>query len=215
MMAGVAASKRQNRTIRQTILGSLAGCCVSASALGQTGQQSIPILIAPPMTWDNSMSLTKPSLGQTVTNFGLVSGGMVFGMKPEEVNARLPSPVAGINWTVLPPAAEFIAEVRYFWARLDGLSGLRGDITACTGRNSYVVFLFQPRGLFRLSFRLVPDPGCPNPGEAASEIFRRFVAIDWNIAQSVHYRAGETEIVDVTDPASGSLTTVRWQPRVR
>jgi hypothetical protein len=172
-----------------------------------------PILAPPPLLWDNAMLSARPALGQTVSDFAAITGGIVFGMEPADANALLPVPASGITWTVLPPASEFQDDIRYFWTRLDGARDLRAGSTACVGGSSYIVFLFQARGLFRISYRLIPDAACPRPGDAAREIFGRYVQITRSIAQSVHYRVGAMEVVDITDPTAGYLTTVRWQPR--
>ena len=103
----------------------------------------------------------------------------------------------------LPPATEFQSDVRYFWVRMEGLRDLRAGSTSCVGANSYIVLLFQSRGLFRISYRLAPDASCPRPADAAAEIFGRYVSIMQEIAQSVHYRARAMEVVDITDPTAG------------
>ena len=76
------------------------------------------------------------------------------------------------------------------------------------------MFLFQERGLFRISYRLTPDNNCPRITDTAEEIFGRYVTITADIALSVHYRAGPLEVVDITDPTAGYLVATRWQPRV-
>jgi hypothetical protein len=84
------------------------------------------------------------------------------------------------------------------------------NLTACTGGRSYVVFLFNANGLLRLSYRLLADKTCPDTNEAAQEIFARYVALGQSVAISIRYRTGNTQVVDITDPAAGYLTPVRW-----
>ncbi len=183
------------------------------TAPGQAPDAVLHILVPPPTKWDHQMLATHPALNQTVSNFKAITGGIAFGMPPAGVNAKLPVPEPGIAWTSLPQATEFQDDVRYFWTRLDGVHELRAGATACAGAGSYIVFLFQQRGLFRVSYRLTPDAACPNVAAAADEIFGRYVGIAQDIAQSVHYRVGTMEVVDITDPTAGELVGVRWQPR--
>ena len=68
---------------------------------------------------------------------------------------------------------------------------LRDGINSCVGANSYIVFLFRQRGLFRISWRLPEDAGCPSTRAAAEDIFGRYLAIDRSAALATHYRAGK------------------------
>lgn len=77
------------------------------------------------------------------------------------------------------------------------------------------MFLFRARGLFGLSYRLIPDSVCPSIADAANEIMAHYVRIDPTVALAIHYRNGNAEVVDVIDPGSGHLRTVRWQQRRR
>jgi hypothetical protein len=77
------------------------------------------------------------------------------------------------------------------------------------------VFLFRSRGLFRMSYRLIPDSACPSVAEAASAVMARYVTIDPSLALALHYRNGNAEVVDIVDPASGHVGTIRWQQRRR
>ena len=92
-----------------------------------------------------------------------------------------------------------------------GSGALRKDLTACPGSASYLVFLFSSNGLFRLSYRLIADKGCADTNAAAQAIFARYVPIGQSVAMSVRYRTGNTEVVDVTDPAAGYLVPIRWR----
>jgi hypothetical protein len=149
------------------------------------------------------------------TDIGNLTGGIVFGLSPIEVNGRLPAAAPGIEWADLPFANEYPDDVRYFWVRLDAMRELRDGITACAGANSYVVFLFRPRGLFRISWRLLPDDDCPSPRAAAEDIYARFLAIDRAASLATHYRAGRAEAVEITDPNASYLTPYRWTNRQR
>ena len=186
---------------------------LAAPVVAQPSRDNKPVLAPPPSQWDNRILTVRPALSQTVTDFAAITGGIVFGLGPADVNARMPAPAPGVSWTALPAATEFRDDVRYFWVRIEGLREMRAGSTACVGPNSYIVFLFQARGLFRISYRLVPDAACPNPADAAAEIFGRYVTIAPEIALSVHYRVGQQEIIDITDPTAGYLVATRWQPR--
>lgn len=212
MQAIAARSLRRGVGFILAVLVPLAGGWGTSRASAQQAAPK-PILAPPPLLWDNAMLSARPALSQTVSDFAAITGGIVFGLQPDDANALLPAPAAGITWTVLPPASEFQDDIRYFWTRLEGARDLRARSTACVGGSSYIVFLFQARGLFRISYRLIPDASCPRPGDAASQIFGSYVQITRSIAQSVHYRVGAVEVVDITDPTAGYLTTVRWQPR--
>jgi hypothetical protein len=213
MQAIAAQSLRRRLGLMLTVLVLVPPVCGLGVSRAFAQPAPKPILAPPSLLWDNAMLSARPALSQTVTDFAAITGGIVFGMEPADANALLPVPASGITWTVLPPATEFQDDIRYFWTRLEGASDLRAGSTACVGASSYIVFLFQARGLFRISYRLIPDAACPRPGDAASEIFGRYVPITRSIALSVHYRVGAMEVVDITDPTAGYLTTVRWQPR--
>jgi hypothetical protein len=213
MPAKMAPSWRRLLALSLALLAPLVGAGVSTPAAAQDAPVNKPILAPPPSRWDRQMLSGRPLLSQTVSDLTAVTAGIAFGMGPGEVNTHMPNPAKGIAWTALPAATEFTDDVRYFWIRFEDARDLRMGATACAGTDSYIVFLFQPRGLFRISYRLVPDVACPRPADAAEEIFGRYVSISTDIALSVHYRAGATEIVDVTDPTAGYLLATRWQPR--
>ncbi len=215
MVASPAPFRKQRGRLVLALLAGWGGVLWADPALAQIPAPVLPILTPPPATWDHDLLSARPALGQTLTDLSVLTGGLTWGMTPVDVNGVLPVRVPGINWAGLASATEYQSDIRYFWARLDSLGALRVGSTACVGRNSYVVFLFQASGLFRLSYRLTGDPACPNPGAAASQIFGRYVAMEWSLAQSIHYRAGGLDIIDVTDPTAGYLTTIRWQPRAR
>jgi hypothetical protein len=172
------------------------------------------IFLPPPVRWDNPMLSSRPALQQTATDFGNLTGGIVFGMSPSEVNAHLPDPYPGLSWAGLASANEYPGEVRYFGAPIDRIGSLRMDPTACSGSTSYLVFLFAPNGLFRLSYRLIADKSCADTDEAAQAIFARYVTIGQSVALSVRYQTGKTAVVDVTDPGAGYLTPIRWRQGV-
>lgn len=213
MPVKTAPSWRWPSTFVRSLPVALMGCGMACVAAAQDAPVNKPILAPPPSLWDRQMLSGRPLLSQTVSDLTAVTAGIAFGMGPGEVNTHMPNPAKGIAWTALPAATEFTDDVRYFWIRFRDARDLRMGATACAGTDSYIVFLFQPRGLFRISYRLVPDVACPRPADAAEEIFGRYVSISTDIALSVHYRAGATEIVDVTDPTAGYLLATRWQPR--
>ena len=144
-----------------------------------------------------------------------LTGGIVFGLSPAEVNAKLPTPTPGVEWIDLPFASEYPDEVRYFWVRFDAMAEPREGKNACVGANSYVVFLFRDRGLFRISWRLLPDDNCPSTRAAAEDIYARYLAIDGAAALASHYRAGKAEVVEATDPTVDYLIPYRWANRQR
>ena len=213
MPAKTAPSWRRRPKLIMALLATLAGFGGALPVSAQDGTTNKPILAPPPSQWDRKMLSGRPLLSQTISDFTAITTGIVFGMGPGEVNDRLPNPARGISWSALPAAAEFQNDVRYFWIRFEDARDLRMGATGCAGADSYIVLLFQPRGLFRISYRLMPDVACPHPGVAAREVFGRYVSITATIALSVHYRAGRMEVVDVTDPTAGFLLNTRWQPR--
>jgi hypothetical protein len=175
--------------------------------------QTTRIFAVPPTRWDNAMSRDQPAQILGASDLANLTGGIVFGLSPSEVNAQLPAPAPGVEWTALPFAAEYPDEVRYFWVRFDALRQPPGASTACTGANSYIVFLFRDRGLFRISWRLLPDDTCPSTGAAAEDIYARYLAIDGPVTLASHYRAGKAEVVEVTDPNVHYLIPYRWANR--
>ena len=213
MPAKAAPSWRRRLLLILALLAAQAGLGATCPVAAQDAPVNKPVLAPPPSQWDRQMLSGRPLLSQTVSDFAAIAAGIVFGTGPGEVNAHMPSPAKGIDWVSLPAAAEFQGDVRYFWIRFEDARNLRMGATACAGADSYIVFLFQPRGLFRMSYRLMPDVACPHPAAAAQEVFGRYVAIATTIALSVHYRAGQMEIVDVTDATAGVLLATRWQPR--
>ena len=158
------------------------------------------------------MVSARPLLNQTVSDFAAIVDGILFGMGPGEVNAHLPNPTKGVTWTALPQATEFQDDVRYFWVKFDDVPAMHAGSTACVGDESYIVFMFKARGLFRISYRLMPSAVCPRTAEALGQIFGRFVTMTTDIALSVHYRAGPLDVVDITDSTAGYLLSTRWQP---
>lgn len=142
-----------------------------------------------------------------------LTGDIVFGLPPTDVNNLLAEPAPGVAWSKLPAANEFSEDVRYFWIRLAGSQDLQAAITTCPGTNSYIVFLFRARGLVRMSYRLVPDASCPDPAPAAAAIFARYLQLGREVALAVHYVSGGVQVVDVSDPAADTLLPIRWLNR--
>ncbi len=120
-----------------------------------------------------------------------------------------------MDWATLPSANEYPDDVRYFWVRLEAMQELKGGINNCVGATSYVVFMFRQRGLFRISWRMPEDGGCPSTRAAAEDIFGRYMAIDRSAALTIHYRAGNAEVVEITDPNADYLLPYRWTNRRR
>jgi hypothetical protein len=174
-----------------------------------------PIFAVPPTRWDHSMSRDQPAQILGPSDLANLTGGIMFGLTPAEVNARLPSPAPGVEWIDLPFASEYPDEVRYFWIRFDAAREPLAGIAACTGAGSYIVFLFRDRGLFRISWRLLPDDQCPSTRAAAEAIYARYLAIDGTTALASHYQAGKAEVVEVTDPRLDYLIPYRWANRQR
>jgi hypothetical protein len=173
------------------------------------------IFAPPPVQWDHPMLSFRPALPQTATDFANLTGGIRFGLSPSQVNARMPAPYSGLSWNDLPLANEYPGEVRYFGLPIDQAGPLRPDLAGCAGRTSYVVLLFTDKGLFRLSYRLIADKACTDTDAAAQAIFAHYVPIDQTVAMSARYRTGNTEVVDVTDPAAGYLIPTRWHEAAR
>jgi hypothetical protein len=168
------------------------------------------IFMAPPLEWDNAMLGYSPALQQTAADFANLTGGLAFGMSPSAVNAKLPEPYPGLSWNGLALANEFPGEARLFVVPIAAAGVLRLGMTACTGANSYLVFVFKTNGLFRMSYRLTADKACPDTDEAAQQIYAHFVPLRQSVAYSVRYRTGATQVVDITDPAADYLVPIRW-----
>lgn len=169
------------------------------------------VLLPPPIQWDAALLGSRPALQQTATDFANLTGGVAFGMSPADLNAILPEPYAGVSWNALSLASEYPGEVRYLGVPIGSAGVLRLGMTGCAAPASYVVFLFTAKGLFRMSYRLLADKVCQDTNDAAQQIFARYVPIGQNVALSARYRAGKTEIVDITDPTAGYLIPVRWR----
>jgi hypothetical protein len=172
------------------------------------------IFLPPPLQWDNAMLSFHSALQQTATDFVNLTGGLAFGMSPDQANARLPDPYAGLSWNGLSTANEYPGEVRYFGVPIDKAGALRMGVTACPGAASYLVFLFNGNGLFRVSYRLTADKACPDTNEAAQQIFAHYVPLSQTVALSLRYRTGRTEVVDITDPTALNLASTRWRQSI-
>ena len=60
------------------------------------------------------MSRDRPALVLGLSDLANLTGGIVFGLSPSDVNAKLPTPAPGMAWGDLPFANEYPDEVRYF-----------------------------------------------------------------------------------------------------
>jgi hypothetical protein len=185
-------------------------CLLPPLALATEPPASKRIVAVAPMQWDRDALTVQPARRQTMTDFASLTGGILFGMNPGDVNNVLPMQSQGISWSKLPPAREFSDDARYVWVRLDAARDLAAGIDHCTGQSSYVALLFCARGLFRLSYRLIPDAKCPSVSAAAADVFARYLAISPNLALSVHYRSGPVDVVDINDPTVSYLIPQRW-----
>lgn len=192
------------------LLGVIPCLLPAARALAAEPPAGKRILTVAPMQWDRDALTVQPNRRQTMTDFANLTGGVLFGMNPGDVNNVLPTQSQGISWSKLPPAREFSDDARYVWVRLDAARDLAAGIDHCAGESSYVALLFYARGLFRLSYRLIPDANCPSVSAAAADVFARYLAISPNLALSVHYRSGPVDVVDINDPTVSYLIPQRW-----
>jgi len=193
----------------------LAALPVAAAFSTAAHAETQRIFVVPPLAWDHGLSRDQPAQTIGPSDLAALTGGIVFGLSPSQVNAHLPAPASGIDWAGLPSANEYPGDVRYFWVRLDAMHTPHGALPGCAGADSYVVFLFQRGTLFRISWRLLPDANCPSPAVAAREIYARYLAIDGTSAQTSHYRPNRAEAVDISDPDAGFLIPYRWENRGR
>lgn len=181
--------------------------------LSVASAQTKHISAVPPTQWDSAMSRDQPAQILGPSDLANLTGGIVFGLSPTEVNAKLPTPTPGVEWIDLPFASEYPGEVRYFWIRFATAGQPLSGVTDCTGAGSYIVFLFRDRALFRISWRLLPDDRCPSTRAAAEDIYARYLAIDGSASLASHYRSGTAEVVEVTDPVVDDLIPYRWTNR--
>jgi hypothetical protein len=182
---------------------------LAASPAG--AQPAARIFVPPPVQWDAAMQSFGPALAQSARDFAALTGGITFGMSPGQVKARLPAVDPNLSWNTLPSANEYPGDVRYIGLPIDRAGALVPALDGCPGLGSYVVLLFTDKGLFRLSYRLIADAGCPDTNRAAQAIFARYVPIGQEVALSARYRTGSASVVDVTDPIAGYLIPTRWQ----
>lgn len=198
--------------------GRLAGACIGlavtlTSAFGAT--ETKPILTVPPMQWDARMSRFHPGVIQGPTDVANLTGGIVFGLSPGEVDSHMPTPVLGLTWENLPFATEYLSDVRYFWVRFSAAPAPHPRVENCAGSSSYVVFFFRNRRLFRISWRLLADETCASPRAAAEDIYASWLSIDRRTAFVTHYSPNQAEVVEVTDPGANDLIPIRWENRKR
>lgn len=176
----------------------------------EAAPSAVRIFSAPPMRWDSAMTAGTSAVHQGRSDFSNLTSGVTFGMLSDEVNALLPTPYPVMGWGVMPQATEYPGDVRYFWVGFASAGPLRMATKHCAGAGSYLVLLFTNKGLFRLSYRLVPDAACPSVNEAARDVFARYVTIGSEVALTIRYHTGSADVVDVTDPGASFLIPVRW-----
>lgn len=186
------------------------GSAASAAEPGRPLASTKPILILPTLQWDSDGERWRFSAEQTAIEVERALAGLNFGMTPAQVNNLLPRPGPPLTFTAMPVAPEFPEPVHYTWLHMMVAGRLMTPVKSCYGASSYIVVLFRASGLFRVSYRFLPDGNCPNPRPAAEELYARFVPINSTIAFSVHYHTGYADVVDVTDPHAGVLISERW-----
>jgi hypothetical protein len=204
-------------------LASVAGAAAAARTQDVPGGQSTTtqstgtpdsikhILVLPPVQWD-AMGVARFPIGQqTASDLARVMGGLKFGLKPEQVSQHLPKLGAELHWTDLPVAKEFHADVRFLRMPMQQAGELSAPVTACAGASSYVALQFHDGVLFQVSWRFLPDRNCPDPRDAADQLYAVYVPLPATVATSTHYRTGPVEVVDVTDPDAGPLAAQRLQ----
>ncbi len=178
----------------------------------KAADQTLRVFVPPPLQWNPRTQTVRPGELQTPRDLARVNGNIMFGMTPEQVAAELPRVPQTLTWNTLRSAREYSSDVRYFWVRLDDLPEWRSRLTGCIGDASYVAFLFTSGGLFRISFRLLPDAACPVVTQAAQDLLARYIPIAPEVALSVRYASPPAEVVEITDPtATALLMAARWR----
>ncbi len=189
--------------------------CALAPAAAAQDAPAKRLMVVPPLQWDSSIMTPRTLMRQMASDFARLTGGIIFGMQAPEIGALLPNHGGIRDGQSLPLATEFPEDVRYFFVKPSATGDLGAGMAGCVGEPSYVVFLFRNRGLFRISFRLFPDNTCPSVKEAAASIMARYAIIDPELVLVTHYRNGVAEVVDLVDPGSGHLRSIRWLQRTR
>ena len=93
-------------------IGILAAAAAVLGVSSNLRAETKRIFVLPPVQWDKELSRDRPAQNFSRTDLGNLTGGIMFGQKPSEVNAHLPSPNAGIDWASLPSANEYPTDVR-------------------------------------------------------------------------------------------------------
>lgn len=103
------------------------------AAGAQSPDSTKRLLVVPPIQWDVGAGTFRSAHRQGITDFANLTGGIAYGLKPQEVNALLaePRPAAALN--NMPLAPEYPEDVRYFWIRLKSGSALDAGMKACVG----------------------------------------------------------------------------------
>lgn len=172
-----------------------------------------PILLLPPLHWDSGGLTWGFATKQRPVELARVMNGLMFGMTTQEVSGHLPGGGSVLDWVDLPRAREFAQDVRYAWLPMDAAAPFRETVTACFGHASYVVLLFRDNALFRTSFRFLASRACPDPKNAAEQLYAAYTPLADTVAISTLYRTGNAVVVDVTSPKAGPLVAQRWQMR--
>lgn len=183
--------------------------------LAQPVVVSKPILVLPTLQWTATASAWRYAVLPNAGQIDALLGGLHFGMTPEAVGQHLPGRGSALHWDDLPNAKEYSGDVRYFWLPMQAADRLTNPIQSCYGAASSINLLFFNQGLFRISWRFLPDQKCPDVSDAAEDLYAAFVPIAPSVVISMHYTNGPAEVVDVTAPNAGPLISVRWQGRIR
>ena len=183
---------------------------LAAAAQQPSPPQPRRIISLPTIEWDKDGVAWRYAHQQSGSDLELVMSGLRFGLIPEEAGQHLPNPTNALHWSDLPVASEFGDEVRYLWMPMQAAGRLRAPVTSCFGAPSYLVLLFTRNGLFRISWRFLPDHACADVRAAADEVYGAYTPLASTIAVTARYRTGFAEVLDVTDPRAGLLINQRW-----
>ncbi len=203
---------RARRPLLPTLLAALASL-ISVTATAQTPDTTKTILALPAVQWNDMGVSWHYAAQQTPRDLARAMGGLIFGLKTDDVSQRLPKLGTDLRWSNLPVAREFPEEVRFVRMPMQAAGSLRPPGAACFGELSNLVLLFRDNALMRVSWRFLPDQACPDVHNAAESLYATFVPLAATLAVSTHYRTGSAEVVDVTDPVAGKLIAQRWQAR--
>lgn len=197
------------RCIRLLLVVSAGTLLARFPARAQDQEQSKTIFVLPALQWNGMGAVWEYTTSQTDADLARAMGGLTFGLTPEAVAKHMPDYTTALHWDNLPEAKGFSQDVRYVWMPVKRAGWLLSPVTACFGDSSYVALLFRNDALFRVSWHFLPGPQCDDPHVAADQLYAAYVQLLPNIANSVLYRAGLAEVVDVSNPHAGALLAQR------